>query len=217
MKMRYILAALLLSCVGMVHSEPVSYADLAKHFEYTEVKISPDGQYLAALSVVNGQRSLALVHLSDKKGRVVQPREGDDVIDFWWASPTRVVYTVGEHMGGYDRPLSTGELFGVGADGGNPLLLYGYRKGDSSTGSLTRHGGAKNGTAEFIAAIPGDPDHALVSISSWAGAGSEGALSEAYKMDLRTGDTAHIINAPGRNMTFVADHQGQIRFVYGQD
>ena len=217
MSVRYGMAALLLLFVGVVRAAPVSFADLAKHPQYTEVKISPDGQYLAALSVVNGQRSLALIHLADKTGRVVQPREGDDVIDFWWASPKRVVYTVGEHMGGYDRPLSTGELFGVSADGGNPLLLYGYRKGGSATGSLTRQNGAKYGSAEFIAAIPGDPHHALVSISSWEGSGNEGALSQAYRMDLRNGDTAHIINAPGRDMTFLADHQGRIRFAYGED
>ena len=173
MKVRCRLAALLLLCVGVVHSAPVSFADLAKHFEYTAVKISPDGQYLAALSVVKGQRSLGLIRLSDKSGHVIHPREGDDVIDFWWASPTRVVYTVGEHVGGYDMPLSTGELFGVNADGGNPLLLYGYRKGGMSTGSLSRQSGAKYGTAEFIAPIPGDPYHALVSISSWGGAAAK--------------------------------------------
>ena len=217
MKVRCGLAALLLLCVGVVHSAPVSFADLAKHPQYIAVKISPDGKYLAALSVVDGQRSLALIHLSDKKGRVVQPRQGDDVIDFWWASPNRVVYTVGEHVGGYDVPLSTGELFGVNADGGNPLLLYGYRKVASPNGSLTRQNGPTYGTARFIASIPGDPYHALVSISSWAGAGKEGNLPQAYRMDLRNGDIAHIINAPGRDMTFLADHQGRIRFVYGED
>ena len=217
MSVRYGMAALLLLCVGVVRAAPVSFADLAKHPQYTEVKISPDGKYLAALSVVDGQRSLALIRLADKNGRVVQPRQGDDVIEFWWASANRVVYTVGEHVGGYDHPLSTGELFGVNADGGNPLLLYGYRKGGSSTASLTRQSGPTYGTAEFIAPIPGDPYHALVAISSWEGAGNEGALPKAYRMDLRNGDTAHIVNAPGRNMGFLADHQGRIRFAFGED
>jgi hypothetical protein len=96
-------------------------------------------------------------------------------------------------------------------------VLYGYRKDGSATGSLTRQNGAKDGSAGFIAAIPGDSHHALASIISWEGAGNEGGLSEAYRMDLRNGDTAHIINAPGRDMTFLADHQGRIRFVYGKD
>jgi len=131
------------------------------------------------MGLVKGQRSLALIHLSDMKGHVVRPREGDDVIDFWWASPTHVVYSVGEHVGGYDVPLSTGELFGVEADGGNPLLLYGYRKGGSSVRWLTQRNDGKYGTATFIAPIPGDPNHALVSISSWSGSGNEGELSRA--------------------------------------
>ena len=217
MDIRCKVAALLLVCAGVVHAAPVSFADLARHPEYTEVKISPDGQYLAAMGLVKGQRSLALIHLSDMKGHVVRPREGDDVIDFWWASPTHVVYSVGEHVGGYDVPLSTGELFGVEADGGNPLLLYGYRKGGSSVRWLTQRNDGKYGTATFIAPIPGDPNHALVSISSWSGSGNEGELSRAVRMDLRSGDIAPIINAPGRDMTFVADHQGRIRFAAGLD
>jgi len=217
MKVRCGLAALLLLCVGVVHSAPVSFADLAKHFEYTAVKISPDGQYLAALSVVKGQRSLALIHLSDKSGHVIHPREGDDVIDFWWASPTRVVYTVGEHVGGYDAPLPTGELFAVNADGGDPELLYGYRKGGMTTGTLIPKAVSANGTAQFIAPIPADPHRALVSISSWDAAGSQRDLPQAEWIDLRTGILHPIITAPGRGMSFVADHQGHIRFAYGDD
>ena len=98
----------------------MSIADLARHAEYRDVKISPDGAYLAATAVVRGQTVLALIHLGagDKKGNLLTPRAGDDVTDFWWVSPTRVVYAVGLHQGGYDAPLATGELFAVNADGG---------------------------------------------------------------------------------------------------
>lgn len=212
------IAAALLLCAGVGHADPVSFADLAKHLEYTDVKISPNGDYLAAEGVVKGQRMLALIHLSDKKGQVVLPREGNDVVQFWWASPTRVVYTVGEHVGGYDSPFATGELFAVDADGGRPKLLYGYRGGAPETGHLTQQGATSTyGTARFIAPIPAEPNFALVSTSSWAGAGREGSLPVANRMDLRNGQLSKIVGAPGRDMRFVADHQGHIRFAYGDD
>lgn len=208
------IALWLLFCMGGLHAAAVPFADLARHFEYTEVKISPDGQYLAALSVVKGQHVLGLIRLTDKRGRVLRPREGDDVIDFWWASPNRVVYTIGTHVGGFDPPMQTGELFAVNADGGAPEMLYGYRKDGMSTGTLVQRAVAARGTAKFVASIPADPGHALVSISSWDAAGSQRYLSQAERIDLRTGNLKPVIAAPGRGMTFVADHHGRIRFAW---
>jgi dipeptidyl aminopeptidase/acylaminoacyl peptidase len=212
-----VLTLVFLLCATTLHAQRVSFADLARHAEYKNVKISPDGEYLAATAVIKGKTALALIHISDKKGMVVQPREGDDVIDFWWTSSKRVIYTVGTRFGSFDQPFASGELFGVNADGGNPRLLYGFRKQGTSTGTLFQHVESNNGSAEFVASIPTDPNHALVSISSWDAAGHEGGLPIAYKMDVRDGAITKIISAPGRDMAFVADHQGHIRFVYGED
>jgi dipeptidyl aminopeptidase/acylaminoacyl peptidase len=216
MELRRLLVAFLLLCTGVLHAQSVSFADLARHYEYKDVKISPDGEYLAASGVVKGHTVLALIHLADMKIKVLRPREEDDVIGFWWVSPKRVVYAVGTRMGGYDSPLATGELFAVNADGGSPDMLYGYRKTGMSTGSLIQHAVAERGTAEFIAVIPDDPNHMLVAISSWDAAGFEGALPIAYRMDVRTGDKVKLITAPMRRANFVADHQGRIRFAYGE-
>lgn len=214
---RAMVAALLLLLTAVVHAQAVSFADLARHDEYRSVKISPDGKYLATIAVVKGQTVLALIHLSDHKGHVINPRQGDDVTGFWWASPTRVLYTVGEHVGGYDTPLSTGELFAVNADGGGAEILYGYRKGGMSTGSHTQKATTDYGSAEFISTIEDDPHHVLVAISSWEGAGRELALPVAYRMDVRNGTKAKLIVAPMRGATFLADHHGHIRFAYGTD
>lgn len=212
---RGLVAALLWLFALAVQAQPVSFADLARHDEYKDAKISPDGEYLAATAVVRGQTVLALIHLADKKIKVISPREDDDVIEFWWAAPTRVVYTVGLRMGGYDEPLATGELFAVDANGSAPNMLYGFRKTGMSTGTLVPHATAERGTAKFIAAIPDDPHHMLVSISLWDAAGYERDLPIAYRMDMRTGDKIKLITAPARGVTFVADHHGRIRFAYG--
>jgi dipeptidyl aminopeptidase/acylaminoacyl peptidase len=216
MRWRQTIVAFVLCCAAAVQAGTVSLADLARHFEYTEVKISPDGHYLAALGVIKGQHVLGLIRLSDKQGRTLHARGGDDLVDFWWAAPDRLVYTVGTHVGGIDSPLSTGELFAVSADGGDPEMLYGYRKGGMTTGTLTQHAVSARGTARFIASIPGDPNHALVSISSWDAAASQRDLSQAERIDLRNGNLKPIISAPGRGMSFVADHQGRIRFAYSE-
>ena len=214
---RWIVAALLLLFTAVLYAQPVSFADLAKHPQYKDVQISPDGQYLAATAVVKGQTVLALIRLSDKKGNVVQPREEDDVTGFVWASATRVLYSVGTRVGGYDEPLLTGELFAVNADGSDAETLYGFRKTGMSTGSHIQHAAAEYGSADVIATIPDDPNHVLVAVSSWAGAGFERGLPTAFRMDVRDGNKAQIIVAPMRGAHFVADHQGRIRFAAGVD
>jgi acetyl esterase/lipase len=212
--------ALLFSCAGALHAQSVSYADLARHQQYRDVKISPDGKYLAATAIVKGQTVLALIDLGDKKGGTkVIPREGNNVSNFWWATPTRVVYTVREAVGGFDAPLLTGELFGVNADGGNQMLLYGYRKEGPAMGTATHITQAANegGIGEFIASIPGDANHALVAISSW-GTAKEGTLATAFRMDVRDGSTVRLVASPPmRRARFIADHQGRIRFAIGED
>lgn len=201
----------------VAHAAPVSFENLARHAEYKEVKISPDDQYLAATAVVKGQTVLALVHLGDMKGTTLRPREEDDIVDFWWVSPTRVVYTVGMRWGGYDAPLLTGELFGVNADGSGADMLYGFRKSGPSFATHINRGTSEYGSAEFIAAIPDDPDNALVAISDWGAAGNEIALPVVYRMNVHDGRKAKIADVPLRGASFLADHQGHVRFAYGED
>jgi dipeptidyl aminopeptidase/acylaminoacyl peptidase len=211
------MVAMGLLCITALRAQPVSLADLARHMQYDAVKISPDGQYIAATAVVKGQSVLALVRLADMKGQLVRPRDEDAVTDFWWASPSRVVYTVGMRVGGYDAPLATGELFGVNADGTGAEMLFGFRKEGMSTGSLIQKVTSTRGTAEFIAPIPDDPNHILVAATQWGDDGRMGTTTAAYRMDARTGLLRKLVDAPMPRAHFVADHQGRIRFAWGED
>jgi dipeptidyl aminopeptidase/acylaminoacyl peptidase len=217
MALRYLIMALLL-CTPSLHAQSVPLANLAMHPEYDNVKISPDGAYLAATAVVKGRTVLALIHLADKKGVNIRPLEDNNVIDFWWASPNRVVYTVGVPRGGYDQPLPTGELFAVDADGSHGILLFGQRLYNSHQARKNNPTLVELGAATFIAAIPPDPDHILVAINAFnADGNTKGTWPIAYRMDVHSGFLKGILAAPGPDMQFIADYQGRIRLIYGQD
>ncbi len=204
MILRRWIVALLLLCTFALHAQTVSFADLARHPEYGNVKISPDGKYLAATAMVKGHTSLALIPLADMNGgHVIQPGEGDDVVHFWWVSPTRVVYTVGMPRGGYDIPFSTGQLLGVDADGSHPKIL---------------------GLGRFIASIPDDPDHMLIAKELVNTKSTDAASKFAsfhpwvvFRMDVHNGGLVRITTAPGNIGRFIADHKGRIRFAIGED
>lgn len=215
---RALLALALCGCAFASVADPVPFTDLAKHLQYKQVKISPDGTHLAAISVLkDGQTVLSLIDLVNHKGANVAPRQDEDVQDFWWASPDRVLYTEAEHDGGWDTPIATGELYAVNADGGGQEMLYGYRKIGMETGTLTQHATAENGQATFLSRIAGDPDHVLVEITNWEASGDLGALTAVYKMDVRDGRKVKISTAPMRNVGYWADHKGNVRLAAGDD
>ncbi|HEY9111214.1 MAG TPA: alpha/beta fold hydrolase [Rhodanobacteraceae bacterium] len=215
---RCIVGLVLCMLGGVALAAPVSFADLARHSRYKMVKVSPDGTHIAATTVLDdGQTVLSLINLVNKKGINVKPREGDDILAFWWASPKYVVYSEAEHDGGWDMPIATGELYSVEADGGSPTMLYGYRMDTMQTGSNIQRVTAERGTAQFLSRIDGDPDHILAVVTSWEASGSAGALSAVYRMDVRNGRKQRVTGAPMREASFLADHHGHVRFAMGDD
>ena len=215
---RALIALTLCACAFVALADPVSFADLARHTQFKMVKISPDGAHLAATSVLkNGQTMLTLIDLANKKGINISPRQNEDVLDFWWVSPKRVLYTEAEHDGGWDSPLATGELYAVNADGGDPEILYGYRKTGMQTGTHIQQATAEYGSATYLSRIDGDPDHVLVQITDWEASGSAGAFTAVYKMDVRDGRKVRVAIAPMREADYLADHQGNVRFAGGDD
>jgi dipeptidyl aminopeptidase/acylaminoacyl peptidase len=217
----------LLRCIGVLAlcgmatvalANPVSFTDLARHSQYKMVKISPDGTHIAASSVLaNGQTVLSLINLVTRKGVNVRPREGDDVEDFWWVSPKYVVYSEAQHLGGWDTPAGTGELYSVEADGNSSTMIYGYRMNSMEAGTHVQHATPENGSATFLARIDGDPYHILVTTENWNASQSVGALTEVDRLDVRNGVKQRVTGAPMREASFLADHHGHVRFAYGDD
>ncbi|MHB8447530.1 MAG: alpha/beta hydrolase family protein [Rudaea sp.] len=199
--------------------------DFARHPRYEQVKISPDGDYLAATAVVDGRTVLALVHLADRKGVNVTARDRADIVDFWWVAPHRVMYTLGERVGGLEAPQSTGELYAVNADGSDGKILFGFRAGEDHGATNIRHAESDYAIGTLIAPLNGDARHALIEshplndpgLNGSPGINALGAYSKAYKLDLYSGLKTQVAISPLRNAQFLADHTGHIRFAYGED
>jgi dipeptidyl aminopeptidase/acylaminoacyl peptidase len=194
----------------------VALEDLARHMQYSRVKISPDGRHIAATTVVKDKPLLALLDLDTKKGAMVTPREGNQVVNFWWASDNRVIYTEGTKVSGWDRPFSTGEIFAVDADGSNPKLLFGYRAGTGGVASHIQRQDGERAHGDVIATFRNDPKHILISVSPWD-TGAEGAFNDIYMLDVNDGSKRPLGKAPMRQASFIADNHGAVRFAEGYD
>ena len=217
-----LLSTLLALASAPLVSAEVPITDFARHSQYQHVKISPNGDYLAATAIIQGQVVLELVATADMRPRALRPRAGDDIADFWWVAPDRVMYTQGTHVGGIEQPLLTGELFAVKADGSGAAVLFGFRAGEEAqSATLIKKQTADMANGELIAALRDDSNHALIASHAWNGPGhSSSTLSvhpEAYRMDLRDGKKTLVTTSPMRGAEFLADHKGNIRFAFGLD
>jgi len=207
-------ACVLCLVLGDVWAGGVTFTDLARHVQYQQVKISPDGHYLAATTVVDGKPLLALVDLTKQNGVMIKPREGNQVIDFWWVNDRRVLYTEGTKVAGWDRPFSTGEIFAVNADGGGTQLLFGYRASPSFQASLIQQRQPERASGEIIDTLRDDENHVLIGVTPWD-SGIDGDYTKIFLMDVRDGSKHQVATAPVRKAEFVTDHHGVVRFAFG--
>ena len=211
------LAALALAAPVLATAQ-VPLADFNKRLQYETMKISPDGETLAAMAYVQGKRYLALVNLKTMEVKAIRGSDGNELAEFMWVSPKRVVYSLGEKVAGIERPFATGELFAVNADGGANEMLYGYRDSGMQTGSRIKQVTAEYGNARVIDELRDDDGDMLVAVDSWAGSGTEGDFSKVSRMDVRTGKRGNTIAvAPMRNAEFLTDHAGRVRFAFADD
>ena len=177
------------------------FADFARHAQFRDIKISPNGDYLAADTVVDGKAALSLVRLEDMKGINLKPRESGEVADFWWVGPQRVVYTVAERMTTLEQPYLTGELYGVNADGTRKQLMIGFRANREWV------------SADVIHPLYAADGKVLISKYHWNGS-PNGVFPVAAAMNVDNGVLTEVGTAPIRNGAFVADHHGQVRFAF---
>jgi len=195
----HVLAASLLSIAFAAPAAEIPIEDFAKHAQFRDIKISPDGDYLAASAVVDGKAVLSLVKLDDMKGVNLRPRESGEVYEFWWVAPHRVVYNVAERVSTLETPSLTGELYGVNADGTRKQLLLGYRQNHESV------------YADVVHPLWAEGGKVLIAKYHWNGS-ADGAYPTAAYMDVNNGTLTEVGTAPMKNALFVADHKGQVRF-----
>ena len=216
---------LLLASAQPARAADIPLADFARHDRYRDVKISQDGEYLAASAIVHDKAVLALIHLADMKGVNIVPRDADELAGFSWVAPRRVMYSVGQKVGGLEVPTPTGELYTVSADGREEKLIFGYRAGGQVASAHIAQAAREFAFGELIAPLRDNPSYALIAsypltgsnLASRHAPSSTGAFPEAYRIELRTGVKFRVATSPLRNARFLADPHGSVRMAYGPD
>ena len=179
---------------------------------FTDIKISPSGEFYAATVPMEDRTSLAILRRSDRKlmGSFVPPRN-NHANTFSWVNDQRVVIGLAEKFGALDQPQPTGELFGINANGGSGELLVGYRVAGEGPGTRIQPKKVEAVAAFLVDDLPNDDRNVLVTVWPF----SADPFTRAERLEVNNGRRTVVARSPVRRATFTSDNLGQVRFAHG--
>ena len=203
-----------LSCLGApaLHAQ-VDLGPFIQDEGILDLKISPDGRFLAATLPAEDRSVIAILDRIDRSivGSFQLPAN-THIADFWWAKEDRLMFGLAQRFGMRDYPASTGELYAMNADGGRAQLLVGYRVQNSGLGTNIRSGPKEERVFAWpIDMLPDDPRNVLVAISPFGG----DPFTRVDRMDVYSGRRVTVATVPVNQARFVTDYQGEVRFAVG--
>ena len=200
---------------------PVEY--FTKYDEFGGVKIAPDGQFIAALAGKYGRSSVVFIDLKEKKTvRTVSVPEDCEIDDYYWVSPTRLIYTIAQRQRENVRPTPTGEIFGVDRESGGIRMLYGYRAEERTLDTRLAKRKSSYATPVFLSSLKKNPERVLIAEYPWRNLGNVWVYDPDTKpliswLDVYTGRKQRIDAAPLSGARLLLDHDDNVRFAIGRD
>ncbi|MCC4833498.1 S9 family peptidase [Shewanella sp. 10N.7] len=221
MKYTAVLAGCLLAFApSIVNAASLSHSDLfSRGAEYTDVKISPEGDYLSALTTHDGKKTLIILETETKKMiNAIRFPSNAEVGNYVWVNHERVVLQKVYLKGWSDVPQYYGELFSVNADGSRQEYLFGYNSGEKQTGTRIERNTAIQATAYILDALPENNKYMLVNAIPWSRARSLGydSLQDVYRVNVYTGKRRKITTSPVGSASFLTNNEGEVKFVAGK-
>lgn len=206
-----VVIACLLACPMMAAAQADISAFIRKD-KFHDIKLSPTGEYYAATVPLEDKTALAIIHRADNKVTgTFALGKNTHVSDFWWVNPERVLIAVAEKFGALDKPVATGELYGISADGSKAELLVGFRVQSAGPGTHIHTKKVESVAAYLVDTLPSDDKTVIISVWPF---GTE-PFTRAERLDVYTGRRTPVARAPVRSADFTTDNQGVVRFAHG--
>lgn len=187
-----------------------SLEDYARHSQFLQVQISPNGKHLAATTRSNeGVIRLTVIDIAN--GEVLsasEGRDGESVNQFYWVNDDWLLLTMARETGALAQPSPTGELFSMSADGSRRNVLTGPRSRD---GDYV--------IASLVDLLPAEPNNVLIYTYSYR---EREPFLDLYRMRIETGRKRREGRIPvrstrGQQVQIITDNTGFPRIAVGID
>lgn len=206
------LAAVVLSHSAVAATD-VDIDALLRRGGLTDVKISPDGEHLAATVQLPDRTGFAIIRRSDGvRTANILPDERNHVGEFHWVSNQRVL--VVPEYGGNLREDSQwyGEIFGINVDNTKAAtVVAGLRQFDNSASRISSRA-KESAVASLVDDLAADDKQVVVSISPQAD-----PYTRAEVVDSVSGSGRLVAKVDVKRATFTTDPRGVVRFALGMD
>ena len=200
---------------GLVQAKQIPIEAFSAGSKYSQVKISPNGEYLSFTSEVEGRDSLVVLELATKKVINVIRFNGNSEVGYYeWVNEDRLALQKLYLKGWTDHPQYYGEIFGIDADGSGGKYLVGYQ-GEMQTGSRLKKATPLYGTSYILDPLVNDKKHMLVYTIPWNA--SKEPTTVVYRVNVKTGVRKKITRSPSRMAAFLTDNQGHVRVSLSTD
>ncbi|HVC38059.1 MAG TPA: S9 family peptidase [Gammaproteobacteria bacterium] len=202
-------AMLFIICTSVVFASTTDAIPTQAFFEFSrfsQVKISPDGRYLAVVSRTpqdETKTELDFVDLSNMKVKGNYSLVGEQLVaQLWWVSDQRVVFTTATQTGSLDAPLLTGDIWAVNVDGGNlQTLAYHLGKGIAFQYHYNH----------LVYVSPDSSNYILVADQIV----SSSSNAVVYKINVNTAKKHEVMISPILDGQLFTDNNGDVRLAYG--
>ena len=188
---------------------PKSVSTLLDRAEFTNVRVSPTGEYISVVMKKNDRRTLIVLDratMAPIEGKSIRYEDDDDmeVSGGSWLTETIFAYRVATENKEDHRPSDNGDLFLLDMEQELPTHAWNYR--GNFTNNTLRKGDLISGYMQPISGLPEDDKNILVSVSPFSRNG--GVRPDIYKMELATGDMSKVITGPARAAQFLSNKTG---------
>jgi dipeptidyl aminopeptidase/acylaminoacyl peptidase len=172
------------------------------------MKISPGGKFLAITKRSEGYELITVLRYPDLS--VSTHSHFGDMIDierFEWASDKRLLIQPARRFIGYRAyKVPTGEIIGLDVEAKKSDLLFGYRAGSSTTGTIMQGRKATDAWARIVRVLPEDTESVLIKTGSYDKTTNSGSLQ---RMNIRNGSLSRIAGSPLRDPYYILDAKNQ--------
>jgi len=200
---------------------PLEY--FTRYDEFSGMKISPDGEFVALHTGKYGRSALLFVDLKNKKVvSGIRAPENGEIDEYYWISPTRLIYMLAERQPGVIQPARTGEIFAINRDGGSTRQLYGYRAEESTLDTRLATRKKSLASAELLSTLKKDADHILIAEHPWRSYGlywtyDPDAKPLISRLDVYSGKKQQLDMAPLSDAELLLDNDDNVRFALGRN
>lgn len=171
-----------------------------RHPDYAGLRLSPSGNFVAALVPVRGRLNLAVIDLEAGSSRVVAAVDGRDIRDVRWVSDRRLVFTVWDLQAGLGEQRGEG-LFAIERDGSQ------FRELAPTIAKQINSGNVVYRYTRLMSTLRDGSDDVMVLSND-----KDARHPEVYRLDTHTGRREWKTDGkPGDVEHWVVDRDGDVR------